>query len=252
MTGVSPCEGGLVVPDLTLPGSGSQGIEGEKRGRDCSCTWAPAASVLAQQGETNLNRCNYSAVAASYILSCLSWWKTAGLWAGNPTLQCIWLLTGYRQRWFTADLSSCHAQGSSPVQTALASLPPRSVVHELPGSCSGLPLPWHVRRGWLAPQRVGWWASAGAWGTAREGTVHCCCLQAHHASSSLPKRSPSPQHTPACCLAQCPSPVRCACGPDISSIREQPCCRFTAVRRNSRELVTKITIFKTILFLFFF
>lgn len=147
---------------------------------------------------------------------------------------------------------SCHAQGSSPVQTALASLPPRSVVHELPGSCSGLPLPWHVRRGWLAPQRVGWWASAGAWGTAREGTVHCCRLQAHHASSSLPKRSPSPQHTPACCLAQCPSPVRCACGPDISSIREQPCCRFTAVRRNSRELVTKITIFKILLFLFFF
>lgn len=148
--------------------------------------------------------------------------------------------------------TSCHARSIRSVQTALASLPQRSVVRELPGLRSDLPLPWHMRRGWLAPQRVGWWASAGAWGTATEGTVHCCRLRAHHASSSLPKRSPSPQHSPACGLARCPSPVRCACGPDISSIREQPRCCLAAVRRNLRELVTKIIIFKIILFLFFF
>lgn len=39
-----PLWGVLVVPDLTLPGSGSQGTEGEKR-RDCSCKWVPGAWV---------------------------------------------------------------------------------------------------------------------------------------------------------------------------------------------------------------
>lgn len=80
-----PLWGCLVVPDLTLPGSRSPETEGEERGRDCGCKWAPAAQVCLHS-KVKLIWTDAIILLLLEVIFCLIslWWKTTGLWAGNP------------------------------------------------------------------------------------------------------------------------------------------------------------------------
>lgn len=92
MAEVSPCERVWWCHISHCLAPGAKGLKG-KNEEEIGAVNEPQLHKSAQQGETNLNKCYYSAVAASYILSCFSLVKDQWLLGWQPTLQYVWLLT---------------------------------------------------------------------------------------------------------------------------------------------------------------
>lgn len=121
-----------------------------------------------------------------------------------------------------------HSLHIRPLQTALASLCPRSTGHDLLGLSSGLSVHWHARQGQLTPE-------VGAWGEGREGTVQCCSLQAWPVPSLL--WAPVVSTLFSCCPAL-PGLPECH---ECTQQRADCAATFMGRRKNSRGIVASVT-----------